>query len=77
MVDAPRTQKKVVRQGNSLTLRPPATYLSQLGLSEGSPVTFILEPGRIVVEPATEAAPPHVVPARIQPRLLLDRTVAR
>lgn len=59
MVDTPRTQKKVVRQGNSLTLRPPAAYLAQLGLREGSPVTFILEPGRIVVEPGTEATPTH------------------
>ncbi len=48
---------RVQRWGNSLAVRIPKAYASEVGLEEESPVEIRLQSGKLIVERTTPAAP--------------------
>ena len=56
-------QSKVQRWGNSLAVRIPKTFASDIGLAEDSPVEISIASGELVITPA-------------KPRFTLERLLA-
>jgi antitoxin component of MazEF toxin-antitoxin module len=48
----------IVKWGNSLAFRLPAAIARQLNVAEGAEVTYKLDGGRLVIEPAEPELPP-------------------
>jgi antitoxin MazE len=48
---------RVQRWGNSLAVRIPKSFATEVGLSDDSPVELRLQKGKLVLEPATPAPP--------------------
>lgn len=47
---------RVQKWGNSLALRIPSAFASEMGLAPGSPVTISLDDGKLVVLPVSSSA---------------------
>ena len=48
---------RVQRWGNSLAVRIPKTFATEVGLKDDSPVELRLQQGKLILEPATPVAP--------------------
>jgi antitoxin MazE len=44
-------QTTIQKWGNSLAVRIPGTYVKEVGLKEGLPVSFVVENGTLIIKP--------------------------
>jgi len=44
-------QTTIQKWGNSLAVRIPGTYIKEVGLSDGLPVSLIVENGTLIIKP--------------------------
>ena len=52
------SRQSILKWGNSLAFRLPAAIARQLNVAEGAEVTYKLEGGKLVIEPAPPELPP-------------------
>jgi len=62
----------IARWGNSLAIRIPEPLARQLALGEGTPVTLLVEDGRLVMQPERKSPTLHELLAGITPGNLPD-----
>ena len=51
------SRQSILKWGNSLAFRLPAAIARQLNVAEGAEVTYTLEGGKLVIEPAPPELP--------------------
>jgi len=51
------SRQSIVKWGNSLGFRIPAAIARQLNVAEGAEVTYTLEGGKLIIEPAAPELP--------------------
>jgi len=52
------SRQSILKWGNSLAFRLPAAIARQLNVAEGAEVTYTLEGGKLIIEPAAPELPP-------------------